>query len=796
MLPPPNKPVTPELSVEIIASGYATSAFLPPAIIEGIAKSPEFTEELKRLKFFIYGGAALPVEVGDRLRARTRIFNAYGQTETGLLHQYYVDDEDFAYVSFGPLSNMELQHHADDLYEAVMVKKPGLEQYQAGFLVEPQATEVRTRDLFARHPDPKKSDLWIHRGRADDVIVYETGEKMNPVSMESLISTHSAVQSALVIGEGRFQSALLIEPVQDIVTANDRVALLESIWPMIEAANNDAPAHGRVVKALVLFALPGIPFLRTAKESVRKKATLELYNDMINEAYATIDTALDDMSILIQPDSSKDTVLSQVRDIVRQTTRIEVADDESLYEHGIDSLQSLQLSRSLKAALQKVAVQLDVLTPRFVYANPTIRQLGESVYSLCHATANGVQPVKRTQELEAILDDCAAKVDEWWRSRPMAKVVILTGSTGSLGAYLLEALMHQTSVAHVYCLNRSADAKERQIAMNRQRGLSSSFDPARVTFLTCDFAKPLLGLDQAIYDRLLACVTHVIHNAWTVNFNLALSTYVPANLGGIMTLIKFAVDSCRRVQTFFVSSVGTVMGWKQSGHLGPVPEEPIDDPTVADDQGYAGSKWIAERLFYLAHKKYGVDVGILRVGQIAGPVGTTKGAWNRTEWFPAFLTTCKSLGLLPDRLEVFDAIDWLPVNVLADVVIDLVNRGLDNQASLVYNLVNPSTTTWGALCPGVQHDLSRATGKELRIVSYSEWLQALEGVESTITTADALQEYPAAKLIDFFRGLDGNHSGYELCTDHAQQNSPTLNKCGPVTQEWMSLWLKQLDLGV
>ena len=76
----------------------------------------------------------------------------------------------------------------------------------------------------------------------DDVIVFETGEKMNPSSMEGLIGSHQKVKSAIVIGEGRFQSALLIEPVNDVETFEERASLLESVWPIIEDANRDCPA--------------------------------------------------------------------------------------------------------------------------------------------------------------------------------------------------------------------------------------------------------------------------------------------------------------------------------------------------------------------------------------------------------------------------------------------------------------------------------------------------------------------------------------------------------------------------
>ena len=232
-------------------------------------------ENLRKLRFVLFAGAPLSTEIGDLICSiKTRLLNADGQTEIGLLDQYRLDDEDYAYVDFGYNSNLELPHHSGDLYEAVTVQKPGFAHFQAGFIVDPTASEPRTRDLFSRHTDAAKSHLWIHRGRADQVIVLETGEKTNPTSMEALISTHQKVKSALVIGESSFQSALLVEPQKDVESDQEKFDLVEHIWPIIEDANRDCSAHGRVMKSHILFTEPGKPFIRTGKSKISRPPLL------------------------------------------------------------------------------------------------------------------------------------------------------------------------------------------------------------------------------------------------------------------------------------------------------------------------------------------------------------------------------------------------------------------------------------------------------------------------------------------------------------------------------------------
>lgn len=64
-------------------------------------------------------------------------------------------------------------------------------------------------------------------------------------------------------------------------------------------------------------------------------------------------------------------------------------------------------------------------------------------------------------------------------NRIRTHVVILTGSIGSLGYYLLYQLLENPLVSRVYCLNRSQDSEERQRHSSRERGLQAQFEKPR-----------------------------------------------------------------------------------------------------------------------------------------------------------------------------------------------------------------------------------------------------------------------------------------------------------------------------
>lgn len=97
---------------------------------------------------------------------------------------------------------------------------------------------------------------------------------------------------------------------------------------------------------------------------------------------------------------------------------------------------------------------------------------------------------------------------------PLGKMtVILTGSTGSLGSYLLDSLARQEHVAKIYCLNRAEDgglAKQKLASLDRGLDIAAWGGDSRVEFLHVDLAEPLFGLAPHKYRELLRETTHII----------------------------------------------------------------------------------------------------------------------------------------------------------------------------------------------------------------------------------------------------------------------------------------------
>lgn len=93
---------------------------------------------------------------------------------------------------------------------------------------------------------------------------------------------------------------------------------------------------------------------------------------------------------------------------------------------------------------------------------------------------------------------------------PGGHVVVLTGSTGSLGAHILALLLSRSDVRKVYCLVRGENPQDRVLDELRQRRLDVP-DTMLLVALTSDLSKENLGLSHETFDKLQSETTTIIH---------------------------------------------------------------------------------------------------------------------------------------------------------------------------------------------------------------------------------------------------------------------------------------------
>ncbi|PYI07034.1 acetyl-CoA synthetase-like protein [Aspergillus sclerotiicarbonarius CBS 121057] len=778
-----------------------------PSIIQELSQSPELLEYCsKHLERLVYCGGDLPQPIGDTVASKIPLMNLYGASEVGMINSIHSKTnrdplKDWRYININPRMGAELRHVSDHEYELILVRNPEFEAHQLSFTVFPDRQEYHTSDLFVRHPDPNKPDLWRWSARADDVIVFLNGEKTNPVSMEQHIAaSNPEVTAALVAGARRFQASLLIELGDKDLDPTERAAMMEKLWPSIEEANAVCPAHARVAKTHILFTKPDKPMLRAGKGTIQRAGTLALYGPELHALYADADTLSQADREASGPGRVDDAQL--LSEYIRQSmiditgwNQDQLTNAENFFHLGLDSLQAITATRTFRRGLD-----FPEFSPNLIYLHPSVAELTEAVLRIQHHQQASAEATKQAQlqQRAQLLQEFSAQIRSSGKVSPRAsqsQTVILTGSTGNLGTYILDTLLKTPSVTHVHCLNRKDDAAD--VQRQKIEAYSLNLDLSRVSFWTADLARPELGLGSEVLETLRQTATLVIHNAWAVNFNLSLPSFKP-NLAGVVNLINFSAQSTQSPHLFFISSISSTMGYRTDNGLTP---EAVIQTTTPAPNGYADSKYLAELLLDQAARQGRVHASFARVGQIAGAVRSA-GLWNRAEWFPSLVLSSLHVGALPDTFgPALDRIDWMPIDLLADVLVELAlgdHRAADGSVN-VYHPVNLHPRTWENIRPGVADALSKVSGKTVDTVPFRDWVQRVRedietaGAGSQLTEGElqaVLAKNPAAKLLEFFEGIM-SETGREnvLDTQVTAQLSDKLRGVEAVQPEWVQKWV-------
>jgi hypothetical protein len=86
---------------------------------------------------------------------------------------------------------------------------------------------------------------------------------------------------------------------------------------------------------MILVTCDEKPFLYTSKGSIRRSATLDLYEEEIHALHnAVAETTQED--ILAPSDWSLDTALPFVRRVVSSVMKAHLTDDDDFFQHGCD----------------------------------------------------------------------------------------------------------------------------------------------------------------------------------------------------------------------------------------------------------------------------------------------------------------------------------------------------------------------------------------------------------------------------------------------------------------------------
>ncbi|KAG2335837.1 hypothetical protein BDR05DRAFT_920591 [Suillus weaverae] len=486
--------------------------------------------------------------------------------------------------------------------------------------------------------------------------------------------------------------------------------------------------------------------------------------------------------------TSKDNV--SIGDILCSTLGIapeDLSPDVPLTVYGLDSLSAARLSFALNPFFSISQTQL--------LANVTLRSLetrleDQRLSALTEAEQRSASELHQVSEMRSLV----AKYTSGFKSpktllpsslSPRDCVVLITGTTGVVGAHLLECLLHVPQITRIFLLNRTKPGTPNMVERHQEIFQAQSLDPTgletdKVVYLEGTLDKDYFGLSADTFNEMTRIVTHIVHAAWPMDFAIPLAAFDHA-IHGLRNLVDFAISSPWQVppRLLFTSTVGVLSGLTSSST---VEEALIHDPSISVGAGYIESKWVAEHVLAAAADATRLEPKIIRLGQLTGG---RRGYWKVTEWIPSMIRSGLSLGALPNRA---NTVNWLPVDVAAASMVEM----LDSPPG-VYHLTHPSPVSWTIPMQEVARIMN------VPLVPYTQWLASLEKQASS-QTGETLQNNPALRLLDFFRyttrrrNLTTNTENFlepELSCAKALQESPTLRSMAsnPLGAQDVAKWI-------
>ncbi|KAI0758570.1 male sterility protein-domain-containing protein [Trametes elegans] len=493
------------------------------------------------------------------------------------------------------------------------------------------------------------------------------------------------------------------------------------IWPPIERANEFAPQHSRIFKEMILVASPSKPFRLNVKDLPRHGVILKDYQGKIEQLYDAVEQSAQSN---LQPPAVWDApnTLTYIRAVMEHTLRRSVSDDADIFRSGCDSLQASWIRNTILRAIRDSDPSAVKRLPiNLVFKAPTVSVLTNIV----HAVMNDVDADATVSHSPHDLWKYVEKYSVNFPSRPTnlvdrpasaKEVVLITGTTGGFGCDALEHLLRDDSIERVYAFNRKgSDAVARQHAQFRARGLDEALlDTPKFRLVEAVLHEPDFGVTPELLDEVRRSVTHILHNAWKVDFNLSLPSF-EVDIQGARNLVDLAISSpFKQAPTvLFVSSIGVFMNYHGPS---PAPEVSLDDAVSRYGTGYSRESGSPSTSCRTLRRNAMYNTVVMRLGQVTGD---RLGHWNEKEWFPVLVKSALFQKSLPD--------------VEGEPFLHLVHL----RPTPWHNVVEPVAAKLG-----------------VPLVSHSEWLSALQ---TSVDAAGAdevelMKANPALRLLPFCRG--------------------------------------------
>ena len=726
--------------VQFLEEQRITETLMTPSLLGAVlnASGPEIGDRLSALRVLWLNGEVVTKTLARRamrLLPGTRVLNVYSISEThevaaGDLRDL-VENASATYCPVGRPLDPERLYLLDEQRQPVPEGVAG-ELYVGGdtlargYVKLPELTAQR----FVEDPFSPEEGARMYRtgdkarllsggslevlGRVD-FMVKVRGYSIELGAVEAAIERRLAVRSCVVAAEGEEgedkRLVAYLVPSSDASEQGGRYAG----WSIDPRTGRSPEIRRRLQESLPHYAIPAV-FVEI-EELPLQDTTGKVDRGQLPPPPARVSAAASDPSEhagALSPEAprhQKEAVLIRLWEDVLRLEEGDVRRDDHFFDIGGHSLAAAQLVSSVDGVF---GVRLSM---REFLDSPTVTGMCEVLETRQRhgggdrETASGERPLGPDLRAEAVLEPEIRPEQSHAGSLHDARCVFLTGATGFLGAFLLDALLSRTE-AEIHCLVRppkeDADPAASISANLRRYGLWRPEHARRIVPIVGDLSEPLLGMAGDNFDALARGVDAVIHAGAVVNMIYPYSALKPPNVDGTREVLRLAclhkTKPVHHISTNGIFAPGTPLCREDAA---------LDSLADAREDGYGQSKWVAEKLVWEAAER-GLPVRVYRPGNISGHSDT--GASNPRDFQGALISEAIRLGQAP-RMDGW-RMEMTPVDFVAHAICHIA--GEPGTAGQVFHLADPNPVPAERVFDWIQ-DL----GYPLERLDYKDWLEAL-----------------------------------------------------------------------
>lgn len=240
--------------------------------------------------------------------------------------------------------------------------------------------------------------------------------------------------------------------------------------------------------------------------------------------------------------------------------------------------------------------------------------------------------------------------------------ILITGATGFVGIYVLKELLSKTN-ATMYVISREKSKKE---ALNKLKyyfkkySLDQNINYNKIIPVLGNLNAKNIGINELVYSELLESIDIIFHCAAHMDHFANYEQLKDSNVGSIKELINFATKKKLKK----ICYISTASIFKSKNNKAYNENEDITKHSHTINEGYSGSKWIAENIL-LDTLKHDLPFKIIRLGLITGDNKT--GTMPENQWFPKLIETCINIQTYSNELKVTIA----PVDFVASAIVKI-----------------------------------------------------------------------------------------------------------------------------